>query len=139
MRWSEEDYFSYMKQRQAEQRRQQEAKKPKKKSKYRSKKTWTDGICFDSQKEAAYYTKLKALHSAGAIDGFMVHGAMVCTEGTDKENRATLYEPDFVILFPDGTYKIIDTKSDATITQVFKLKMKALREKYPKITVHIEN
>lgn len=137
MRWSEEDYYAWSQQQKAKKPAPTEAKKPKR-NKYGAKKTWVDGICFDSMKEAAFYKQLKVLKNAGALDGYIVHGAMVCTEGTDKENRATLYLPDFVLLYPDGTYKIVDTKSEATITSAFKLKMKSLREKYPRVKVHIE-
>lgn len=137
MRWSEDDYYAW------QQKNKNKANKPlpaqsKRRNKYRAKKTWMDGICFDSQTEANFYRQLKLLHRAGALDGYIVHGAMVCTEGTDKDNRATLYEPDFILLYPDGTYRIIDTKSQATITPTFKLKMKALREKFPKITIDVE-
>lgn len=138
VRWSEEDYYAYS-QRMKHQKNPNkgDGKKPKK-NKYSAKKTWVDGICFDSRKEAEYYGNLKLLHRAGALAGYIVHGALVCTAGTDKDNRATLYEPDFILLMPDGTYKIVDTKSDATHTQVFRNKMKSLREKFPKVEVHIE-
>lgn len=136
LRWSEDDYYSYM-QKRKHGTLAKEQKKPKK-NKYGAKKVWVDGICFDSQKEAGYYGNLKLLLRAGAIDGYIYHGSMVCTEGTDKDNRATLYQPDFVLLFPDGTYRIVDTKSEATVTPSFRLKMKSLREKYPKIKISIE-
>lgn len=138
IRWSEDDYYAYTKRQQSKKHIPQgEGKKPKR-NKYHAKKTWIDGICFDSQKEANYYTNLKLLHKAGALAGYLVHGAIICTTGTDKDNRATLYEPDFVLLFPDGTYKIVDTKSEATHTQVFKNKMKAIHEKFPGVEVYIE-
>lgn len=136
MRWSEEEYQAYLQRRNSEAPKEKTAKP--RKNKYGAKKTWVDGICFDSVKEAEYYGSLKLLLRTGTIDGYLYHGKMVCTEGTDKENRATLYEPDFIVLFPDGTYKIVDTKSEATITQAFKLKMKCLREKFPKIQISIE-
>lgn len=138
VRWSEDDYYAYsQKKKHQKHPAQAEAKKPKR-NKYGAKKTWCDGICFDSQKEANYYGQLKLLHRAGALDGYMVHGALVCTTGTDKDNKATLYLPDFVLLYPDGTYKIVDTKSEPTHTQVFKNKMKDLKEKFPRVEVHIE-
>lgn len=136
VRWSEDDYYAWA-QKRKKQPPQKEAKKPKR-NKYGAKKTWVDGICFDSQKEAKYYGNLKLLCRAGALAGFIYHGNMVCTEGTDKDNKATLYETDFVLLNPDGTYKIVDVKSEATVTQVFKNKMKSLREKYPGVEINIE-
>lgn len=138
MRWSEDDFYAWSQKQKAKKHLPQAEQKKPKRNKYGAKKTWVDGICFDSQKEAGFYSQLKVLHRAGAIDGFLYHGKMVCTEGTDKDNRATLYETDFVLLYPDGTYKIVDTKSVATVTGTFKLKMKSLREKYPRIKVHIE-
>ena len=133
MRWSEDDYYAYMQR----QKNKPEPKK-KKKNKYGARKTWAYGIAFDSQKEADYYGNLKLLLRAGVIAGYLYHGNMVCTEGTGKDNRATLYETDFVILNNDGTYRIVDTKSEATITSAFKLKMKSLHEKYPNVKIEIE-
>lgn len=132
MRLSKEDYYAFT-------RRQQSSNaKPVKQNKYRAKKTWMDGICFDSRKEAAYYEDCKILVRAGELDGFIYHGKMVCVEGTDKDDRAALYEPDFVLFYPEGTYRVVDVKSEATITNEFKLKMKALRAKYPRVKIEIE-
>lgn len=108
----------------------------KRKSKYGAKKTWLDGICFDSKAEANYYAMLKMLVRAGEIDGFAYHGNIVCTEGEKSEHRAVLYETDFIVFKPDGTYDIIDVKGMET--PVFKNKVKAIREKYPKIRIRLE-
>lgn len=108
----------------------------KRKSKYGAKKTWFDGICFDSKAEANYYAMLKMLVRAGEIDGFAYHGNIVCTEGEKSEHRAVLYETDFIVFKPDGTYEIIDVKGMET--PVFKNKVKAIREKYPKIRIRLE-
>ena len=86
--------------------------------------------------EAAYYERCKLLLRAGELDGFLYHGKMLCTAGTDSGNRAALYEPDFILLLPDGTYRIIDTKG--VRTEGFRLKEKALREKYPKVKIELE-
>lgn len=109
----------------------------KRKSKYGAKKTWLDGICFDSKAEANYYAMLKMLVRAGEIDGFAYHGNIVCTEGEKSDHRAVLYEPDFILFKLDGTYEIIDVKGMET--PVFKNKVKAIREKYPKIRIRLEN
>lgn len=108
----------------------------KRKSKYGAKKTWLDGICFDSKAEANYYAMLKMLVRAGEIDGFAYHGNIVCTEGEKSEHRAVLYETDFIVFKPDGTYEIIDVKGMET--PVFKNKVKAIREKYPKIRIRLK-
>ena len=120
MNWTAEQYREYI-------------QSGKKASKYRSKKTWVDGLCFDSRKEADYYCQLKMLVRAGEIDGFIFHGKMIVAEGTDKDNRATTYEPDFVVLYPGQKYEIVDTKG--VETQVFKVKVKALRCRYPKLKI----
>ena len=132
MNWTEEDYQNFL------ERRGKKPEAPKKRNKYGAVKTWRDGVSFDSKKEADYYDSLKLLHKAGAIAGYIVHGKMICTAGTDASDRAVTYEPDFIILENDGTYKIIDTKSDATITPLFKTKMKALKEKFPDVEIVLQ-
>ena len=59
----------------------------------------------------------------------------VITAGDDG-TKAVEYVTDFVIFFPDKTYKIVDVKGMET--PVFKLKMKSLKEKYPKINIELE-
>jgi Protein of unknown function (DUF1064). len=111
-------------------------KSPKsKKSKYRSNKVRADGIVFDSKAEANYYCILKGLLYAGKIDGFYIQPRFVVTEGRGEE-RCTEYVADFVIFYPNGTYRIVDVKGYET--DVFKLKMKCLREKYPKLKIYLE-
>ena len=113
----------------------QDESKEKKKSKYNSRKVRIDGIPFDSQKEADYYRDLKLLLRSGVIDGFCRQARFVVTDG-DNETKATEYVTDFVIFFPDKTYKIVDVKGMET--EVFKLKLKSLKEKYPKIKIELE-
>lgn len=107
----------------------------KKANKYNSKKEWIDGICFDSQIEADYYCQLKLLLRAGAIDGFCRQARFVITEGKNNE-RGTEYVTDFVIFFPDKTYRIVDVKGMET--PAFKLKVKSFKEKYPKLQIELE-
>lgn len=135
MRWTEEEYRAALAKRQKAVPINDIGKK-KKANKYGAKKTWRDGICFDSIKEANYYSQLKLERQGGLIAGYIVHGKMICTTGGDSsDERATTYEPDFVVLHNDGTYEIIDTKSEATVTPVFKNKMKALKEKFPDVEI----
>lgn len=110
---------------------------PKKKAhnKYNARKVWVDGICFDSQKEADYYCQLKLLLKAGAINGFCRQARFVITEGKNGE-RGTEYVTDFVIFYPEGTYRIVDTKG--VETPDFKLKVKSFYEKYPKLKIELE-
>ena len=108
----------------------------KKRNKFGAVKEWLHGLCFDSRKESNYYAELQIRHRANEIAGFLYHGKFVLVEGTDKSNRAMTYEPDFLVLYPNGKYEIVDTKGFET--QVFKNKMKIMREKYPEIEVKLE-
>ena len=91
------------------------------KSKYNSRKTVVDGISFDSRAEADYYCQLKILLRAGKIDGFCRQARFVITEGNNGE-KGTEYVTDFVVFYPNGTYRIVDVKG--VKTEVFKLKIK---------------
>ena len=106
-----------------------------KRSKYRAKKTTVDGITFDSQLEAEYYTQLKIRQKTGEIIGFCRQPRFLVIEGRDG-GKGTEYVADFIEFYPDGRYRIVDTKG--VKTEVFKLKMKAFREKYPGLTVEVE-
>ena len=104
-------------------------------SKYNARKVRVDGILFDSQKEADYYCELKLLLKAGKITGFCRQARFMVTAG-DETTKATEYVTDFIAFYPDGTYRIIDVKGMKT--ELFKLKMKSFREKYPNIKVEME-
>lgn len=93
----------------------------KKRSKYNARKTNIDGITFDSKAEADYYCRLKLLLRAKKIDGFCRQPRFIITEG-DGGNKGTEYVADFIIFYPDGTYRIVDVKGMKTDT--FKLKQK---------------
>lgn len=109
---------------------------PKKsKSKYNSRKVNVDGILFDSQAEANFYYRLKLLLRAGQIEGFCRQARFVITEGKNGE-KGTEYVTDFIVFLPGGKYRIVDVKGVKTDT--FKLKIKCLREKYPRLKVELE-
>ena len=107
----------------------------KRKSKYNARKVRVDGIAFDSQAEANYYCRLKLLLRAGKIDGFCRQARFVITEGRDGE-KGTEYVTDFIVFYPDGKYRIVDVKG--VKTDVFRLKVKCMREKYPKLKIELE-
>lgn len=109
--------------------------KEPKKNKYNSRKVWVDGIAFDSQKEADYYCQLKLLQRAGEIEGFSMQARFIVTAGSG-DTRATEYVTDFIIFYPDKTYRIVDVKGMET--PAFKLKMKSFKEKYPKLNLELE-
>ncbi len=106
----------------------------KKKNKYGANKICVDGIYFDSQLEADYYIQLKLRLRAGEIDGFCRQARFIVTEG-NEQTRATEYVCDFIVLYPDKTYEIIDTKGIET--EVFKLKRKSFREKFPRLIINL--
>ena len=106
-----------------------------KQSKYKSNKVWVDGICFDSQLEANYYCELKIAQRAGQINGFCRQARFIVTEGVNGE-KGTEYVADFIIFYPDGKYRIVDTKKIKKKT--FKLKQKSFYEKYPKLKIRLE-
>lgn len=125
LRWTAEEYQRYI---------HGEKSPQSKKSKFKSERVKVDGILFDSKKEAEYYLNLKLLVKAGAIQGFCRQPRFVVTYGDDN-TKATEYVADFIVLNNDDTYKIVDTKG--VKTKEFKLKMKALHEKYPELEVEI--
>ena len=108
----------------------------KRKSKYNARKVRVDGIAFDSQAEANYYCRLKLLLRAGKIDGFCRQARFVITEGRDGE-KGTEYVTDFIVFYPDGSYRIVDVKG--VKTDAFRIKVKCMREKYPKLKIELED
>lgn len=107
----------------------------KSRSKYNAQKIWVDGILFDSKAEADYYCQLKLLLRAGEITGYCRQARFLITEGVNGE-RGTEYVTDFIIFYPNGNYQIVDVKGKET--DVFKIKEKAFREKYPKLKIELE-
>ena len=108
----------------------------KKRSKYNARKVRVDGIAFDSKAEANYYCRLKLLLRAGEIDGFCRQARFVITEGRNGE-RGTEYVTDFVVFYPDGSYRIVDVKG--VKTDAFRIKVKCMREKYSKLKIELED
>lgn len=107
----------------------------KRKSKYNARKVKIDGIAFPSKAEADYYIKLKMLVKCGRLSGFCRQPRFIITEGQNGE-KCTEYVADYIEFYPDGTYRIVDVKG--VKTNVFKLKMKCLSEKYPNIKIELE-
>ena len=104
--------------------------KPKKKrSKFNAVKTKVDGITFDSKREAEYYCELKLRQKTGEILGYSRQDQFIL------DDAGTVYRADFVVYFPDGRYQIVDVKG--VKTDVFRLKMKMLKQRYPGLEVVI--
>lgn len=130
MRWSEEEYMDFL-----EKKGQVTARKKPKKSKYNNKKTWIDGLCFDSAKEGDYYNQLKLLLQAKAIKGFCLQPEFILVEGNEKD-RAITYKADFIIFHLDGTTEIVDVKGFES--EQWKRTFKQFRLKYPELKLVIE-
>jgi hypothetical protein len=130
LRWTEDQYMEWL-----ENRGQQTARqKPKKRSKYNAKKTWIDGVCFDSKKEGEYYNDLKLLQQAGAIKGFCRQPEFILVEGS-AEDRAITYKADFIVFHNDGRAEIVDVKGYES--QQWKRTFKQFRLKYPELELKI--
>ena len=113
----------------------QTAKQKSRRNKYNAKKTWVDGICFDSKKEAEYYQELKLRHEAGDILGFCRQPEFILQEG-NAEDRAITYKADFIIFHIDGTFQIVDVKGFES--QQWKRTYKQFRLKFPGLKLKIE-
>jgi len=129
MRWTEEEYMEYLEQAGIETGRQ----KPKK-HKYGAKKTWVDGICFDSKRESEVYQDLKILQAAGEIKGFCRQPEFVLVGG-NEETRAITYKADFIVFWDDSRTQIIDVKGYKT--KEWKRTERLFNIRYPNLKVDI--
>lgn len=112
--------------------------KAKKPSKLRNVKTESDGYTFDSKAEARRYEELKLELRAGTITDLQVHPVMLLQEGfrdiLGRWHRAITYELDFSY-YRDGPCIYEDVKGHKT--EVFKIKYKLFRYRYPTIPLII--
>lgn len=107
----------------------------KRESKYHNKIAYYDGIAFDSIKERDYYADvLLPLKWAGEIKSIDMQVPFVLQppfKHSGKTIKGIKYVADFVITYPDGRKKVIDTKGYRT--KEYLLKRKMLLYKYPEI------
>lgn len=107
----------------------------KRESKYHNKIAYYDGIAFDSIKERDYYADvLLPLKWAGEIKNIDMQVSFVLQppfKHGGKTIKEIKYVADFVITYPDGRKKVIDTKGYRT--KEYQLKRKMLLYKYPEI------
>lgn len=129
MRWTEDQYMEHL-----EKMGKSTAREKPKRAKYNNRKTWVDGLCFDSQKESEYYSKLKLLLRAKAIKGFCLQPQFVLVEGNEVE-RAITYKADFIVFHNDGRSEIIDVKGFES--EQWKRTFKQFRLKYPELKLEI--
>lgn len=93
-----------------------------KRSKYNNTKTQLDGRSFDSLHEAEVYKELLLRAKAQEIR------AVICQQ-TFLLPGGVKYIADFVTLNNDGTYTVIDAKSEATKKdKVYRLKKRQMKE-----------
>lgn len=94
----------------------------KKRSKYGNQKTEYAGRHFDSVHEAEVYKELELRVRAGELRGVICQQAFLLPGGVK-------YVADFVTLNTDGTYSVIDAKSEATRRdKVYRIKHRQMRE-----------
>ena len=103
-------------------------------SKYRAKKTVVDGIKFDSKKEARRYGELKLLERGGAITGLTLQPKFELIPTIRRKGetlRKISYFADFKYYDCNKKKNIVeDVKSEATKTDVYKLKKRLFLMKY---------
>lgn len=112
-----------------------QGKQPKQ-PKYNNKIVYLDGHCFPSQKEANRYVELKWALQAGVITKLELQPKFLLKDGyycyqTKEWIKPVHYVADFRVTYLDGSQLVIDTKGFRT--DVYKLKIKIFREKYPDV------
>lgn len=96
--------------------------KPKKRSKYGNKRTEYAGRVFDSEHEAEVFKQLDFRVRAGELRG------VVCQQPFQLPGGVK-YIADFIALKNDGTYDVIDAKSEATRRdRVYRIKRRQMKE-----------
>ena len=133
MRWTEEQYTEYLR-KNNKMPGQGLILKPVKKSKYNANKVRVDGILFDSQLEADYYSDLKLQLKIGTIRGFCRQPEFILQEGFG-DIRPITYKPDFIVFYNDGSYDIVDAKGFEA--QEFKRTKKLFRAKFPRLELKV--
>ena len=101
-------------------------------NKYKNQKMEYDGILWDSKKEMSWYIKFKLMEKAGEIEDLQRQKEYIIIEPFkvgNKKYRKTSYYADFYYK-KNGIEHIIDIKSEATKTPVYKLKKKLMAYKY---------
>ena len=90
--------------------------------KFNARPTTTDGIRFDSKKEAAYYRELKLRQQAGDVVFFLRQVPFHLPGGVT-------YRVDFVVFASDGTVAFVDVKGMRTAQ--YKAKKRMVEAVYP--------
>lgn len=98
-----------------------EYKRLKTRSKYYNRTTVVDGLCFDSKKEAARWTELRRLETAGQITELKCQVRYELIPKQEGE-RACVYVADFVFR-ENGQMVCEDTKGMRTQAYIIKRKL----------------
>ena len=100
-------------------------------NKYNARKVTEDNITFDSIAEYSRYCDLKSLQQAGEITGLEVHKRFIVFDAVlDGKREKVVYEADFIYQ-ENGRTIAEDVKG--VKTEVFKIKAKLFRARYPEI------
>lgn len=135
MGWTEEEYEQYKKDHNVKPKATIELiPVEKKKNKYNASRTKFEGTLFDSKREVTTYAELKLLLRSGHITGFCRQAQFILQPGNEDMQPIT-YKADWIIFYPDGTYKIQDDKG--VETETFKLKHKMFKKAFPKLELHV--
>jgi hypothetical protein len=95
---------------------------PQRRSKYGNRKTEQDGERFDSQHEAKAHAELLLRVLAGELRA-------VARQVPFRLPGGVIYKADFVLLNNDGTYTVMDAKSEATARdKVYRLKKRQMKK-----------
>jgi hypothetical protein len=100
-----------------------------------------DGILFDSISESEYYRYLKGEELRGNVRAVETQPVFLLQEGFEKNGakyKPITYIADFRYIDKDDNVRIVDVKTKATETEVFRLKRKLFEKKYPDLHLHVE-
>lgn len=100
-----------------------------KRNKYNAKKTWVDGVKFDSKKEAARYIQLKADADSGKISNLRLQVSYELIPKltiNGKTQRAIKYIADFVYFDTAHDVEICED-CKGMITDIFKIKYRLMK------------
>lgn len=107
-------------------------------SKYKNKKIEIDGLVFDSQAEARYYTYLSDLMQKGVVTAIIPQPRYLLQESFRKNGilfRKIEYIADFAVQYEDGRSEVVDVKGMETTD--FKIKRKLFEKKYPELSLKV--
>jgi hypothetical protein len=88
--------------------------------------------------EADYYIELLKKKKAGGIVNIDLQPSFLLQEGFtkgEKKYKPITYVADFLVTYHNGKKDVIDVKTEATVTEVFKIKRKLFERRYPELTI----